>query len=211
MHAGIDPTPRGDQGARPRLPRARGDRPFGPHADWIRSQASPCTRGSTLGKRPGWRTRVGFPVHAGIDPGRPARDRAHDGLPRARGDRPYDHPFEPGPGWASPCTRGSTRCTPPRFRLRIGFPVHAGIDPPSPRPGSPPPWLPRARGDRPAPPPRAAATLPASPCTRGSTRSASTCSFRLAGFPVHAGIDPQSRRHSSGGARLSSSSGACAA
>ena len=167
--AGIDPR-RDQPGARSRwLPRARGDRPSASVIPEATTLASPCPRGSTPGARSGREAGGGFPVPAGIDPARrglPARQR---GLPRARGDRPLQAASLDVSGGASPCPRGSTQCRPAPDGEGVGFPVPAGIDPPSHRQVAVEDGLPRARGDRPR---RSCPDLPrrrASPCPRGST------------------------------------------
>ena len=112
------------------------------------------------------------------------------GLPRARGDRPYQFAVSQTYEQASPRTRGSTCYCADLTVQRRGFPAHAGIDPGRPRAPPAETWLPRARGDRPL---FAAAGSPpaeASPRTRGSTRVRLDLDRTRAGFPAHAGIDP---------------------
>ena len=86
--AGMDrPDASGSRGRR-RLPRARGDGPWGWRQMSRRGMASPRSRGWTR-LAPGARGRArGFPALAGMDL-RPAQvDRKVRGLPRARGDGP---------------------------------------------------------------------------------------------------------------------------
>ncbi len=152
-------------------------------------EASPRTRGSTRPySRAPW-PALGFPAHAGIDRSDPSASGDRNGLPRARGDRPYDLGGASAVRQASPRTRGSTHPRRPRHQRLQGFPAHAGIDP---VPTSTPPAmsrLPRARGDRPELDRRWQLGWGASPRTRGSTRTSWTLACLMLGFPAHAGID----------------------
>ena len=134
--AGIDPRRCPWHGTRPRLPRARGDRPLMISAAHWRCRASPCPRGSTLSTVAPPLVLEGFPVPAGIDlsddPFRSSTRR----LPRARGDRPAVQPGGQEVFLASPCPRGSTLLRQIDPAASWGFPVPAGIDPNQPRPSA---------------------------------------------------------------------------
>ena len=147
--AGIDPYEPEPLGGSLRLPRARGDRPFTNLGTFLNTAASPCPRGSTCEHPHPRSDAVGFPVPAGIDPPRGHRPAPRRGLPRARGDRPKWPLRSTRMRVASPCPRGSTQGGGAALRERSGFPVPAGIDPSPSARDPPPPWLPRARGDRP--------------------------------------------------------------
>ena len=135
----------------------------------------------------------GFPVPAGIDPARGQSRAIRPWLPRARGDRPpyWRHPLVKAE--ASPCPRGSTRSSAGSRPDRGGFPVPAGIDPPSLAGVDGRRGLPRARGDRPLDLVHMGFRLEASPCPRGSTWPGSRHGLSGAGFPVPAGIDQVTR------------------
>ena len=156
-HAGMDPVMSVGEIARYGLPRTRGDGP--PAAVGVRqrqTRASPHTRGWTLERCAGDRScwRLGFPAHAGMDPGAisradcvfdsasphtrgwtpmpPHRIRMPDeGLPRTRGDGPVP-PFRRCSDRFSrlPRTRGGwTRRIRGLQAPRRGFLAHAGMDP----------------------------------------------------------------------------------
>ncbi len=122
------------------------------------------------------------------------RDRgvlgAHQsGLPRTRGDGPYECEPEFDRMQASPHTRGWTRCQGSESCEPAGFPAHAGMDPSRLRLASPLRRLPRTRGDGPhvlLPP---CDVFQASPHTRGWTRSPDRGRYPGRGFPAHAGMD----------------------
>ena len=107
---------------------------------------SPHTRGWTLPGPPTVARGLGFPAHAGMDPGLRCHGPPPAGIPRTRGD--------------GPCTRSNPR---PHF---YGFPAHAGMDrrQVSHRPVEP--RIPRTRGDGPLSPSRESATPWDSPHTR---------------------------------------------
>ena len=87
-HAGMDPISGAPSTSHLRLPRARGDGPFGLDVLCTKCLASPRTRGWTR-KRSGRRLDLpGFPAHAGMDPTRRIKEAGARGLPRARGDGP---------------------------------------------------------------------------------------------------------------------------
>ena len=71
-----------------RLPRIRGDRPYGIEIYYGGEAATPHTRGSTLVAVLGAVDKRGYPAYAGIDPKNHTIRRASGGLPRIRGDRP---------------------------------------------------------------------------------------------------------------------------
>ena len=91
---------------------------------------------------------------------------------------------------ASPHTRGWTAPAPGHPAWTLGFPAHAGMDPPT-RTG----WagarrLPRTRGDGPAPSSAKRRGASASPHTRGWTPASAAPRRLRRGFPAHAGMDP---------------------
>ncbi len=129
VHAGIDPERLPLSLARPGLPRTRGDRPHSPLPPISLPEATPYTRGSTLGRRTPPMQTAGYPVHAGIDRGSRRRAESYGRLPRTRGDRPSLSVPSIRHAVATPYTRGSTlRCHMVQYVLS-GYPVHAGIDP----------------------------------------------------------------------------------
>ena len=148
-HAGMDPGPRTWGSPGRRLPRTRGDGPVPMPTIGMSIPASPHTRGWTRGFRAACRPGSGFPAHAGMDPGSCRDWPASVRLPRTRGDGPGVAATSAPGVWASPHTRGWTRPPPPRHAAALGFPAHAGMDPPS-RASSPTcARLPRTRGDGP--------------------------------------------------------------
>ena len=189
-HAGIDPGAVAHQRRCARLPRTRGDRPYGSNTAALSGPAPPHTRGSTPAGAILSAGSLGSLAHAGIDPLRRCLRMQTPGLPRTRGDRPPRAGHIDRRRAAPPHTRGSTRLF--RFRpLRFhGSPAHAGIDPfiNGLVPGSV--RLPRTRGDRPRSARASFRSRVAPPHTRGSTplRVAEGCG--RSGSPAHAGIDP---------------------
>ncbi len=161
--------------------------PQGAPRDW----APPHTRGSTPWTSPSGWCCSGSPAHAGIDQNRDALQRARSRLPRTRGDRPSCIPPTPASRAAPPHTRGSTREAQDLAAEREGSPAHAGIDPARSARPSRPWWLPRTRGDRPAPRGLRVCGGLAPPHTRGSTARESPALSQRLGSPAHAGIDPR--------------------
>ena len=166
----MDPRKRDDGARWPWLPRTRGDGP-GPERDhdgpasasphtrgWTHSAsdavycaiaASPHTRGWTAGVAAFLFGDAGFPAHAGMDPRTSRRWTKPRRLPRTRGDGPPAVTRTPCPWRASPHTRGWTLVVHATGGASVGFPAHAGMDPPERRR---PAWwarLPRTRGDGP--------------------------------------------------------------
>ena len=129
-HAGMDRATTTTTAPATRLPRTRGDGPGLVPELASALGASPHTRGWTVAQGVADTGDPGFPAHAGMDPGHQGKRVGQDGLPRTRGD---------GPGRGRPCrslrrasphTRGWTRV--PRLDplAFLGFPAHAGMDPP---------------------------------------------------------------------------------
>ena len=137
---------------------------------------------------------TGFPAHAGMDPSRSPRSRSPRGLPRTRGDGPRSAPRSTAGTAASPHTRGWTQVAVAPGRVHHGFPAHAGMDPGARRRATTPSGLPRTRGDGPYDPERAIDWDLASPHTRGWTLARRRSAAIRAGFPAHAGMDPQDRQ-----------------
>ena len=152
--------------------------------------ASPHTRGWTLPAAVAGEQPEGFPAHAGMDPTIPSRPRAPTGLPRTRGDGPAPLFCWPCRGWASPHTRGWTRCDEPAYRPGVGFPAHAGMDPEKARRRHARLGLPRTRGDGPSTSCSGTRGQRASPHTRGWTADWRPQRGDRYGFPAHAGMDP---------------------
>ena len=168
----------------------RGDRPYYGNRNGQRLRASPHARGST--HRVAWcGHRVqGFPACAGIDR-RILRAEIRDlRLPRMRGDRPQGLTRSGSGDRASPHARGSTPARILDRRLVRGFPACAGIDLYRRVHGVGTTWLPRMRGDRPAPQGRTQDWDAASPHARGSTYRHGLRDWVTRGFPACAGIDP---------------------
>ncbi len=173
------------------LPRARGDRPFHRIGRPDEPPAPPRPRGSTPPPMLLSRPSLGSPAPAGIDPRagwpRPRRPR----LPRARGDRPDPDFGRTDGGTAPPRPRGSTPCEDGHVIYLRGSPAPAGIDPIPGAASNLTPWLPRARGDRPAIGADAPREASAPPRPRGSTPPATAAHHALLGSPAPAGIDPR--------------------
>ena len=197
-HAGMDPgghrATRGHHG----LPRTRGDGPSVRRRAMASTPASPHTRGWTRGDHPRAEDRVGFPAHAGMDPGRRQPDGVRKWLPRTRGDGPWSGRSRVRHRAASPHTRGWTRAPHRARRPRSGFPAHAGMDPTAARPLCTTRRLPRTRGDGPRLRHVQTAQAAASPHTRGWTVYIALHVNRKVGFPAHAGMDPRRSTRSSG-------------
>jgi len=91
---------------------------------------------------------------------------------------------------ATPHTRGSTSTHSHPAIAAHGYPAHAGIDPPDTAAPTCQRRLPRTRGDRPFPHRHRDQVLQATPHTRGSTLKEAGETITGAGYPAHAGIDP---------------------
>ena len=172
-----------------RLPRTRGD---GPDSESVRrppSQASPHTRGWTLGCTARGAGRRGFPAHAGMDPCVSTAPGIGSWLPRTRGDGPPPGHRCPTMSMASPHTRGWTPNSPYVRPLERGFPAHAGMDPGRWRRCRRRPGLPRTRGDGPLQVAAGQVRAAASPHTRGWTLMGASLPLAAGGFPAHAGMD----------------------
>ena len=212
-HAGMDPGYSTGCHGSCGLPRTRGDGPAAHHRRHVGTEASPHTRGWTLGLQ-GLQLGVdGFPAHAGMDPWRAASAPRTWRLPRTRGDGPSAGQRIEIEVQASPHTRG---WTPERGGAAVavrGFPAHAGMDPSPDNTPSPPVGLPRTRGDGPssrcvgvmssmASPHtrgwtwsgwRKSEAGQASPHTRGWTPGGGGRHVLGGGFPAHAGMDVRRR------------------
>ncbi len=168
-HAGIDPPRQGSRSSLRRLPRTRGDRPFGYTDKSPRIQAPPHTRGSTVIHRMRMIRAMGSPAHAGIDLSPIGSDKVSCWLPRTRGDRPRTTARTPKATTAPPHTRGSTRPDGAQLPRRNGSPAHAGIDLAAQSEDRRAGGLPRTRGDRPAYSGTGDGVITAPPHTPGST------------------------------------------
>ena len=189
-HAGMDPRPRTPRRRAARLPRTRGDGPADSGRGRDGEAASPHTRGWTRERLQRRQPALGFPAHAGMDPGRPDRAGSPRRLPRTRGDGPASATPGTPSARASPHTRGWTARGPARRRRGRGFPAHAGMDPPSTPCTLGRSGLPRTRGDGPGWEDDARAGWQASPHTRGWTPRRREGALPGVGFPAHAGMDP---------------------
>ena len=149
VHAGIDLNISWPSSARVWLPRTRGDRPVTAHVKCVGNLATPYTRGSTPVISCTRLYDRGYPVHAGIDLSSSDSAVVVAWLPRTRGDRPLSVENLLTPDGATPYTRGSTLIEAEIRHYPRGYPVHAGIDPPRKKAGTPNMRLPRTRGDRP--------------------------------------------------------------
>ncbi len=190
-HAGMDPVGVGDRERRRRLPRTRGDGPWGGGPPSDGTGASPHTRGWTPGHRVPEVQLGGFPAHAGMDPSISSRCRPGGWLPRTRGDGPPICGRCARRTPASPHTRGWTQsgwlCASPPD----GFPAHAGMDPAAGPKDNRGGRLPRTRGDGPLTARAPGRGVRASPHTRGWTHAHHVHFVRVEGFPAHAGMDPR--------------------
>ena len=127
-HAGMDPWGRWTRARSLRLPRSRGDGPFGSRCARTVPTAAPLTRGWTPGGRGDVAHPQGCPAHAGMDPVERLRLVARSWLPRSRGDGPPDIEPRIPSVLAAPLTRGWTHLRSPHARPSAGCPAHAGMD-----------------------------------------------------------------------------------
>ena len=192
-HAGMDPPGSTATPTLTRFPRPRGDGPRSPGTGDRTPAVSPPTRGWTPVRQTISVLMIGFPAHAGMDPGTGYLATAAGRFPRPRGDGPV-------------MTCAVTNVT--------GFPAHAGMDRKSRSSPTVRSRFPRPRGDGPvnlvivegvvtvSPPTRgwtayARGIIPnpkrVSPPTRGWTRDACGAVSYHSGFPAHAGMDPHRR------------------
>ncbi len=171
------------------LPRARGDGPPPRSVSIISFPSPPRTRGWTQESLQDRVERDVSPAHAGMDL---IWDRVFlicRGLPRARGDGPYQHIFQADRWQSPPRTRGWTHhLTPGEQKSRVS-PAHAGMDPEMAAVGDGSGCLPRARGDGPATFSLMASIVLSPPRTRGWTQyfAAFRASHKVS--PAHAGMD----------------------
>ena len=189
----MDPPKRGTSTFKIRLPRTRGDGPSDCETYPRQAKASPHTRGWTASGAIADITSSGFPAHAGMDPRSSELRSRTSRLPRTRGDGPTDGTDRRTDGEASPHTRGWTRLDPGGGDARVGFPAHAGMDPPWARRTRSGSGLPRTRGDGPVTFRSISPARGASPHTRGWTPDRRRRRQDRRGFPAHAGMDPSPR------------------
>ncbi len=176
------------------LPRTRGDRPSVIETCSALMSAPPHTRGSTRAVTEDEVRQAGSPAHAGIDRGVVPHAERGAGLPRTRGDRPFQTFCGDLTDAAPPHTRGSTLRNQLNEISDVGSPAHAGIDPRSGCAHAGEARLPRTRGDRPAERLMADPEFLAPPHTRGSTPTMTISTATEGGSPAHAGIDPEGDR-----------------
>ncbi len=171
--AGIDPNLGALRAGMVGLPRMRGDRPETGAPSALDPPAAPHARGSTRLVDARVRDGAGCPACAGIDP-RVGADRLADrGLPRMRGDRPFENDLGED--------------------LHEGCPACAGIDPSACSSSRGSRRLPRMRGDRPGGDRLAERAEWAAPHARGSTHHELDPVSYKRGCPACAGIDPGTR------------------
>ena len=190
-HAGMDPCRPWPGSGRPRFPRTRGDGPARAVGSSTSRMVSPHTRGWTL---PPFLIRVepdGFPAHAGMDPAAWARYRPSSRFPRTRGDGPCRVSSPALLSRVSPHTRGWTPYVGGGDSYPPGFPAHAGMDPRPMNQQARRSRFPRTRGDGPGRLLVEAVSSRVSPHTRGWTRGGPLSAAGVAGFPAHAGMDPE--------------------
>ena len=189
----MDPIPNSSPTWKKRFPRPRGDGPIPASLQESPTGVSPPTRGWTGPTRCRVEVSSGFPAHAGMDL---FSDGIHSGVarfPRPRGDGPRRHRRDRWPARVSPPTRGWTSGAIGVQTVTIGFPAHAGMDPPMgpPTPGGS--WFPRPRGDGPANGTANTWWELVSPPTRGWTLAPVPWTPTTRGFPAHAGMDPDAQ------------------
>ena len=180
-----------------RFPRTRGDGPFRPPEGLLKTAVSPHTRGWTLPDTSDVHCPVGFPAHAGMDPGRTAEDDGARRFPRTRGDGPEAAIGRRALEKVSPHTRGWTSSIRWTSSGAPGFPAHAGMDLGVEEGEHGEQGFPRTRGDGPRSGSGWRTSVRVSPHTRGWTPEAAVGDRASGGFPAH-GDGP--RR--SGSARL---------
>ena len=189
-HAGMDPSSRAPPACSRRLPRPRGDGPLAALSEEQFDEAPPPTRGWTLRIEPLERRGDGSPAHAGMDLRDTPKSVVVERLPRPRGDGPPVTAAVVQNAEAPPPTRGWTFVVGTLPTKLGGSPAHAGMDPDlRPRPCARR-WLPRPRGDGPAPTWFVFEASSAPPPTRGWTRALLERRHLVGGSPAHAGMDP---------------------
>ena len=192
-YAGMDPGCRGRRPAPARVPRTRGDGPRKTALPAPLDAGSPHTRGWTRAERGRGLARRGFPAHAGMDPPAAAPPSARPGVPRTRGDGPAPFTWAGGKRRGSPHTRGWTHVPPGALDGGEGFPAHAGMDPAPFLRDTAHGRVPRTRGDGPFTSSTVLMPPAGSPHTRGWTGQANPARPAVAGFPAHAGMDPNGK------------------
>ena len=154
------------------------------------SSATPHARGSTFKDANDDVTTSGYPACAGIDLLPRIITTSVVGLPRMRGDRPFEYVLMFNICQATPHARGSTGYGLADSRGRSGYPACAGIDRILDTLGIQFRWLPRMRGDRPVLFIGIWRIFWATPHARGSTSCAWIVKLCKNGYPACAGIDP---------------------
>ena len=189
-HAGMDRGQAAATSGPIGFPRTRGDGPDSLLPTGETERVSPHTRGWTPPRRHPRSPLAGFPAHAGMDPAGARWRQGCAGFPRTRGDGPVDPSLGSDFHEVSPHTRGWTLGRTTAFSAGQGFPAHAGMDPTvscSRRTRS---RFPRTRGDGPLIRFTGGIVRGVSPHTRGWTPVVTGGQFSVAGFPAHAGMDP---------------------
>ena len=173
------------------VPRTRGDGPFSASGRVGRRAGSPHTRGWTPCVVVPARLVIGFPAHAGMDPTGKRLSVVGRRVPRTRGDGPQSGCSGRRCRLGSPHTRGWTAWRPWAGRSPLGFPAHAGMDPPCAASSICCTRVPRTRGDGPQSRVNEIRGGKGSPHTRGWTVMVDRLTLVIAGFPAHAGMDPR--------------------
>ena len=153
---------------------------------------SPRSRGWTAAGAARHAVVRGFPALAGMDPRSGGTSRRCPRIPRARGDGPWRRTARQWMSRDSPRSRGWTRGVHHHAGRRWGFPALAGMDRARPGRGGERRWIPRARGDGPAPSEPRGTPIADSPRSRGWTPWIPDVYLPLLGFPALAGMDPGS-------------------
>ena len=127
--AGIDPLVAQVDAGVCGLPRMRGDRPLSMALHQMLDRFTPHARGSTPIRIWLQVTPKVYPACAGIDRCPSSPRNARPGLPRMRGDRPFDWFENLDPVRFTPHARGSTSNLLQRPPQVCVYPACAGIDP----------------------------------------------------------------------------------
>ena len=132
---------------------------------------------------------MGFPAPAGMDPATATGLSGAGGIPRTRGDGPFESHAGAYIELDSPHPRGWTPWGRAGLRQPCGFPAPAGMDPYHAAVAETHRRIPRTRGDGPRPATDSGGALRDSPHPRGWTVDSSRLASGLVGFPAPAGMD----------------------
>ena len=188
--AGIDPTLLIAATLTIRLPRTRGDRPWGCLIQKLKKASPPHPRGSTRTFDIVHVKGIVSPAPAGIDLDIERIVIPAECLPRTRGDRPAAEWTQKRRQRSPPHPRGSTLYQQRVMMTQQVSPAPAGIDLDCITIAHTERGLPRTRGDRPAIETVEGEITPSPPHPRGSTRRALPPQAHQHVSPAPAGIDP---------------------